>query len=131
MEEGSEFVERFTHREEYPWPMFTSCCPGWVRFVKSVQNLPVVADVYRHPGAGARQIPDVQPLDLVAHLDAAHTLELPTGPGGTADQPAPHPLPARLPVRLLYPQRQLLFAEAGHRELSSMAPWAVRPHSMH
>jgi NADH-quinone oxidoreductase subunit G len=35
MEEGSEFVERFTHREEYPWPMFTSCCPGWVRFVKS------------------------------------------------------------------------------------------------
>ena len=35
MEEGSEFLERFTHREEYPWPMFTSCCPGWVRFVKS------------------------------------------------------------------------------------------------
>ena len=35
MEEGSEFVERFTHREEYQWPMFTSCCPGWVRFVKS------------------------------------------------------------------------------------------------
>ena len=35
MEEGSEFVERFTHREEYRWPMFTSCCPGWVRFVKS------------------------------------------------------------------------------------------------
>ena len=35
LEEGSEVVERFTHREEYPWPMFTSCCPGWVRFVKS------------------------------------------------------------------------------------------------
>ena len=35
MEEGSEFVERFTHRDEHPWPMFTSCCPGWVRFVKS------------------------------------------------------------------------------------------------
>ena len=34
MEEGSEFIERFTHRDEYPWPMFTSCCPGWVRFVK-------------------------------------------------------------------------------------------------
>ena len=35
MEEGSEFIRRFTHRDEYPWPMFTSCCPGWVRFVKS------------------------------------------------------------------------------------------------
>ena len=35
MEEGSEFVERFTHKDRYNWPMFTSCCPGWVRFVKS------------------------------------------------------------------------------------------------
>ena len=35
MEEGSEFIERFTHRGQYSWPMFTSCCPGWVRFVKS------------------------------------------------------------------------------------------------
>ena len=35
MEEGSEFIERMTHPEKYQWPMFTSCCPGWVRFVKS------------------------------------------------------------------------------------------------
>ena len=35
MEEGSEFIERFTHKDQYSWPMFTSCCPGWVRFVKS------------------------------------------------------------------------------------------------
>ena len=34
MEEGSEFLERFTHRDQYAWPMFTSCCPGWVRFIK-------------------------------------------------------------------------------------------------
>ena len=34
MEEGSEFLERFTHRDQYRWPMFTSCCPGWVRFLK-------------------------------------------------------------------------------------------------
>ena len=34
MEEGSEFLERFTHRDGYRWPMFTSCCPGWVRFLK-------------------------------------------------------------------------------------------------
>ena len=35
MEEGSEFIERFTHKDQYQWPMLTSCCPGWVRFVKS------------------------------------------------------------------------------------------------
>ena len=35
MEEGSEFIERFTHADQYSWPMFTSCCPGWVRFLKS------------------------------------------------------------------------------------------------
>ena len=35
MEEGSEFIERFTHRDEHKWPMFTSCCPGWIRFIKS------------------------------------------------------------------------------------------------
>ncbi|MCL1846579.1 MAG: [FeFe] hydrogenase, group A [Coriobacteriia bacterium] len=34
MEEGSEFVHRFTHKDEYPWPMFTSCCPAWVRWIK-------------------------------------------------------------------------------------------------
>ena len=35
MEEGSEFLERLSHKEDYAWPMFTSCCPGWVRFMKS------------------------------------------------------------------------------------------------
>lgn len=35
MEEGSELLERLSHREDYKWPMFTSCCPGWVRFLKS------------------------------------------------------------------------------------------------
>lgn len=35
MEEGTEFVERFTHHDQHTWPMFTSCCPGWVRFLKS------------------------------------------------------------------------------------------------
>ncbi len=34
MEEANEFLERFTHREDYKFPMFTSCCPGWVRFLK-------------------------------------------------------------------------------------------------
>lgn len=35
MEEGSEFIQRFTHRGKHRWPMFTSCCPGWVRFLKT------------------------------------------------------------------------------------------------
>ena len=35
MEEGTELIERLNHREDYQWPMYTSCCPGWVRFLKS------------------------------------------------------------------------------------------------
>jgi len=35
MEEGSEFLEKLKDRENNVFPMFTSCCPGWVRFLKS------------------------------------------------------------------------------------------------
>ena len=35
MEEGSEFVEKLKNKENEKFPMFTSCCPGWVRFVKT------------------------------------------------------------------------------------------------
>lgn len=35
MEEGTEFVKRFTSGELKERPMFTSCCPGWIRFIKS------------------------------------------------------------------------------------------------
>ena len=35
MEEGNEFLERFTKGETRLRPMFTSCCPGWIRFIKS------------------------------------------------------------------------------------------------
>lgn len=35
MEEGTEFIKRFTSGELKDRPMFTSCCPGWVRFAKS------------------------------------------------------------------------------------------------
>ncbi|MCL1915953.1 MAG: NADH-dependent [FeFe] hydrogenase, group A6 [Desulfovibrionaceae bacterium] len=35
MEEGSELIERVLHAAKKPeYPMFTSCCPGWVRFIK-------------------------------------------------------------------------------------------------
>ncbi len=35
MEEGSELLARLADPEEKRWPMFTSCCPAWVSFVKS------------------------------------------------------------------------------------------------
>ena len=35
MEEATEFIQRFTSGELKERPMFTSCCPGWVRFAKS------------------------------------------------------------------------------------------------
>lgn len=35
MEEGAEFLERFKNKDGYKWPMFTSCCPGWLRFVRT------------------------------------------------------------------------------------------------
>ena len=44
MEEGSELVHMFENPHWYDWPLFTSCCPGWVRFLKTqypdmVENL--------------------------------------------------------------------------------------------
>jgi len=35
MEEGTEFIKRFTSGEQKHLPMFTSCCPGWIRFIKT------------------------------------------------------------------------------------------------
>ena len=34
MEEGNEFLQLMTHPESFKRPLFTSCCPGWVRFLK-------------------------------------------------------------------------------------------------
>ena len=35
MEEGSELLERLKDRNGHRIPMFTSCCPGWVRYLRS------------------------------------------------------------------------------------------------
>lgn len=35
MEEGNELLHRLKSGVLVRWPMFTSCCPGWVRFLKS------------------------------------------------------------------------------------------------
>ncbi len=41
MEEASELIERITEKSA-PVPMFTSCCPGWVRYMRF--NYPEFAD---------------------------------------------------------------------------------------
>lgn len=35
MEEANELLERLGQKESAKLPMFTSCCPGWVRFMKT------------------------------------------------------------------------------------------------
>ena len=35
MEEGNELLHKLQHKDEYQWPMFTSCCPGWLRYAKA------------------------------------------------------------------------------------------------
>ncbi len=35
MEEAAEFLQRMQNPDHYEKPMFTSCCPGWIRFIKS------------------------------------------------------------------------------------------------
>ena len=35
MEEGYEFLHRLQAGDMVKYPMFTSCCPGWVRFLKA------------------------------------------------------------------------------------------------
>ncbi len=35
MEEGSEFLKKLSDKENNKFPMFTSCCPGWVRFMRT------------------------------------------------------------------------------------------------
>jgi ferredoxin hydrogenase large subunit len=35
-EEGTEFVQRLTKKLDKPLPQFTSCCPGWHKYVESL-----------------------------------------------------------------------------------------------
>ena len=50
MEEGSEFLDRLPEIKESGLPMFTSCCPGWVRFIKS--QYPHLGKVHKEPVPG-------------------------------------------------------------------------------
>ena len=59
MEEGHELLERLSHEKDAKMPMFTSCCPGWVRFMKSqfpdyVDNLSTAKSPQQMFGAVAK-----------------------------------------------------------------------------
>ena len=59
MEEGSEFLYRLAHKDEHKRPMFTSCCPGWVRFAKTqypdmIENLSTAKSPQQMFGAVAK-----------------------------------------------------------------------------
>lgn len=73
MEEGSEFLERLTHKEESVLPLMTSCCPGWVRFLKGhypefIDNLSTAKSPQQMFGAIAKsyfaELIDVDPKDI-------------------------------------------------------------------
>ena len=52
MEEGSEFFAPPPRRASMAqWPMFTSCCPGWVRFLKGQYPAAYRAAVHRQEPA--------------------------------------------------------------------------------
>ena len=81
MEEGSEFLERLAHKEDYAWPMFTSCCPGWVRFVKTqypdmVKNLSTAKSpqqMLHSPEAGYRSVESIFTFDHALRCEKIRT----------------------------------------------------------
>ena len=59
MEEGSELLMRLSEKGKHKWPLFTSCCPGWVRFLKSqypelIGNLSTAKSPQQMFGAAAK-----------------------------------------------------------------------------
>lgn len=70
MEEGSEFLSRLKNNASESLPLFTSCCPGWVRFIKArypeyVKNLSTAKSPQQMFGAVTKsyyaQLLDVDP----------------------------------------------------------------------
>ena len=74
MEEGNELFDRLSKREAgAKFPMFTSCCPGWVRFMKSqypeyTDHLSTAKSPQQMFGAVAKsyyaQVLDIDPADI-------------------------------------------------------------------
>ena len=74
MEEGNELFDRLSKRDAgAKFPMFTSCCPGWVRFMKSqypeyTDHLSTAKSPQQMFGAVAKsyyaQVLDIDPADI-------------------------------------------------------------------
>lgn len=73
MEEGNEFLEKYKSKDRGDYPLFTSCCPAWIRFVKSqypdmVHCLSTAKSPQQMFGAVAKsyyaEILDVDPKDI-------------------------------------------------------------------
>ena len=71
MEEGTEFIQRFTSGELKDRPMFTSCCPGWLRFAKS--QFPHLVKYLSSAKSPQQMFGAVMKTYFVTDLDKAHT----------------------------------------------------------
>ncbi len=115
MEEGSEFLEKLTHRDKNKFPMFTSCCPGWVRYCKAhwpqyVDQLSTAKSPQQMFGAVAKsyyaQILGVDPsriysVSIMPCLAKKHEADIPVMNDACGDPDVDAVLTTRELVRLL------------------------------
>ena len=115
MEEGSEFLHRLTHPNTSKLPLFTSCCPGWVRFVKGhypefVDNLSTAKSPQQMFGAVAKsyyaELLDVDPskifcVSIMPCLAKKHECAIPAMNDACGDQDVDVALTTREVTRLI------------------------------
>ena len=115
MEEGSEFLERLKKGDLEKYPMFTSCCPGWVRFMKSqypdmVDQLSTAKSPQQMFGAIAKsyyaQLLNVDPsrifsLSIMPCIAKKHECDIPVINDAGAGQDVDAVLTTREVVRLI------------------------------
>ena len=115
MEEGSEFLERLKKGDLKKYPMFTSCCPGWVRFMKSqypdmVDQLSTAKSPQQMFGAIAKsyyaQLLNVDPsrifsLSIMPCIAKKHECDIPVINDAGAGQDVDAVLTTREVVRLI------------------------------
>lgn len=130
MEEASEFLERFKSGKK--GPMFTSCCPGWVRFMKLrypsyCGNLSTAKSPQQMFGAVAKsyyaQVLDVDPgrivcVSVMPCVAKKYECDVPQVNDGGADQDVDIVLTTREFVRMLG-SAQISLDELGEEEFDA------------
>ena len=115
MEEGSEFLEKVKNPTGERFPLFTSCCPGWVRFIKAhypeyVDQLSSAKSPQQMFGAVAKsyyaQILDVDPskiycVSIMPCLAKKHECAIPAMNDACGDPDVDVVLTTREVVRLI------------------------------